>query len=96
MAQRDLLPSAFRAPITAKILKTAPALLAELTAAGRIAAIPGQGGWTRYSREELEKILDRPLTIEEWAEAERAHDRRRAANQRYNRKRRTSPTKGAA
>ena len=97
MSDKNLLPNAFTAPISARLLKTTPDLLAELTAAGGIAALPGEG-WRRYAREEIEGVLGRALTVEEWAEAERAQDARRAANQRYNRKRRagTASAKVAA
>jgi hypothetical protein len=62
--------------------------LAELTEAGTIAPVPGEGGWTRYSRQMIEDVLGRPLEVEEYLEAERAHDRRREINRRHNTKRR--------
>lgn len=101
----DLIPSSFTAPIAAKILRTTPESLASLTRTGAIIALPGES-WTRYSREELERILGRQLTVPEWLEADRDHDRRREANRRYNRTRRPGvpsapmldlvPTKGTA
>jgi hypothetical protein len=101
MTDRDLLPASFTAPIAARLLKTTPSLLAELTAAGAIAAMPGEN-WRHYSRDEIERVLGRQLIIQEYLAAERAHDRRREVNQRYNAKRsggRTLlrvPAKGAA
>jgi hypothetical protein len=86
MKIRNWLPGAFTAPIAAKLLKTTPDLLAELTAAGAIAAVPCEG-WRRYSRTEIERVLGRELTVAEWLAADREHDRRRAIHKRYNLKR---------
>ena len=95
MTQGELLPSAFTVPIAAKILKTTPRLLAELTAAGGLFAMPGERR-RRYSREEIERVLGRPIALIEYLEADREHDARREANRRYNRKRFTQRVKLAA
>ena len=82
----------------ARLLKTTPELLTELTASGGIAALPGEG-WRRFSRTEIERVLGRPITVTEWLAADRDHDRRREANHRYNSKRARRPAlpvKGAA
>src|SRR5690242_11020057 len=79
-----LIPPTFTAPIAAKLLRTTPESLASLTRTGAIAALPTR---TRYAREEIERILGRTLTIEEWLRADREHDSRREANRRYNQKR---------
>jgi len=90
MEHRDfacgLIPSTFTAPIAAKLLRTTPESLASLTRTGAIYAQPG--AVSRYSRGEIERILGRPLRLEEWQAAEERHAPRREANRRYNRKRR--------
>src|SRR5271165_6125059 len=81
-----LMPSSFPAPIAAKLLRTTPESLASLTRVGAIMAIPGARA--SYSRGEVERILGRALTLEEYRTADDRHEPRRAANRRYNRKRR--------
>src|SRR5271165_7543917 len=81
-----LMPSSFPAPIAAKLLRTTPESLASLTRVGAIMAIPGARA--SYSRGEIERILGRALTLEEFRQADYQHEPRRAANKRYNRKRR--------
>jgi hypothetical protein len=81
-----LIPSTFTAPIASTLLRTTPEALQSLTRCGAIFAQPGAR--TTYTRGELERILGRPLRLEEWQAAEERHAPRLETNRRYNRKRR--------
>src|SRR6516164_6490453 len=83
---RGLIPSTFTAPIAAQLLRTTPEALQSLTRCGAIFAQPGAR--PTYARGELERILARPLRLEEWQAAEERHAPRLETNRRYNRKRR--------
>jgi hypothetical protein len=86
---QDLLPPRFSAPISARLLRTTPEALAKLRRAGAIHA-ETRPPRAHYSRAELERVLGRGLTIEEWLRAWKAEKPRRDANRRYNAKRRVA------
>ena len=97
MSDEDLhrwLPSTFTGPIAAKLLRTTTEALYSLVRVGAVSALPGES-ILRFSRHEVERILGRLITASEYLQADREHDARRAANQRYNKKRRSVDAGGA-
>jgi hypothetical protein len=93
----DAIPSRFSVPIAALILKTTPEALDSFRRTGAI-RVETAIQQPRYHREELERILGRKLSLADWLDAEKAHQPRREASQRYNSKRQATraPSAGPA
>ena len=82
------LPNALPLAIAAGIMRTTPESLLSMTRSGVIMPLAGES-LLRYSRQDIERVLGRQITAEEYLRADRGHDARREANRRYNAKRST-------
>jgi hypothetical protein len=87
---QSLLPETVTHPIAAKLLGISEARLVELVAQGAIRQPAGRQ-WRRYRTSDIEHLLNRSLTPEDYLRAERSHDGRRAQVKRNNDAARFSP-----